>query len=407
LNLEGFRVIELRRLTSVAVLALLGGSIASCTKEPIKFAAVLPLTGAAAVYGQAIKKGIDVADEQAKQTQQFAELQLSTVDSESDPQNAKKQLTEVYHRGALAAIGGVTSAEALAMVQAADDAGKVLLSPSASLPQLSGISSNFFRIFPSDFAEGTVMARYAYDNLRLRTGVILAKQETYAKGIQKVFADEFQRKGGKILETVEYPANTTDFLALADRVATLKPDFAYVAAYAEDISRIIRDLRQQQFGGIILTTSSFAAAATITETGAAAEGTYFTQTAFQPLSSNLPANVAAFVNAFRDKYHEDPDLYAAHGYDALNVLLEAYKQGGTSALKFWKGMRSVHEYQGVTGVLQFDEKGDVQKFPHVYIVSKGHGVDVEEQRQKEIDEARKKMQELEDQLRQLQNPPGS
>jgi len=406
LILEGFRVFDLRRIATLSALALLVGSASGCGKSEIKLGAVLPLTGHAAVYGQAIKKGIDLAYEQAKQTPEFAKLDLTTVDSGSAPERAKTELRRVYKDGAIAAIGGVTSAEALAMVEVSDEESHVLVSPSASLPQLSGISSNFFRVFPSDFSEGTVMARYAVDNVRLRTGVVLAKEETYAKGIQKVFADEFQRKGGKILETIEFPENTSDFAALADRVVTLKPDFVYVAAYAREISQIIRELRKQQYGGIILTTSSFAAAATIAETGAAAEGAYFTQTVFQTEGPKVPQRVQEFVRAFRERYHEDPDLYAAHGYDALNVMLEAYRQGGQTALSFWKGMRSVRDFAGVTGVLQFDEKGDVQKFPHVYIVKDGRAIDVEEERQRQIDEARKKMQELERQLQQLQKPPG-
>ncbi len=383
---------------------LLAGSLAlslvGCPGSGIKIGVVLPLTGNAAVYGTAIQRGIELAHEQSGRMLDGKPVELVVVDSGSDPERAKNELRKLYNDGALVAIGGVTSAEALAMVKVADDESHTLVSPSASLPQLTGISENFFRIFPSDFAEGTVMARYAYDDLRLRNGVILAKEETYAKGIQKVFADEFQRKGGRIVETVEFPNNTSDFSALADRAATLKPDFVYVAAYAGEGSRLIQDLRHHQYTGLILTTSSFAAAEAISKAGAAAELVYFTQSSFET-EGDLTPHGAAFVKSFKERYGSVPDLYAAHGFDALNVIFEAYRQGGTSAISFWKGMRGVRELAGVTGVLQFDEKGDVQKFPHVYVVRGGKAVDIEMERQEQIVKAREEMKRLQTELDRL------
>lgn len=389
-----------RRAAAPLVLAAAGLLVAGCTGRSIKIGVVLPLTGHAAVYGTAIQRGIELAYEQSGRALDGKPVELVVVDSASDPERGKRELKKLYEDGALVAIGGVTSAEALAMVDVADDEGRTLLSPSASLPQLTGISENFYRIFPSDFAEGTVMARYAYDDLRLRNGVILAKEETYAKGIQKIFTDEFQRKGGKIVETIEFPPNTSDFAALADRAAMLKPDFVYVAAYAREVSSAIRDLRANQFTGLILTTSSFAAAETIAETGAAAELVYFTQASFAT-EGDIAPQVAAFVKSFQQKYGSLPDLYAAHGFDSLNVIYEAYRQGGTSPLSFWKGLRGVREMAGVTGTLQFDEKGDVQKFPHVYVVREGKAVDIEKERQEQIRKAREEMKRLQDELDRL------
>lgn len=376
-------------------------TVAACPGGgPSKFGAVLPLTGEAAVYGTSIQRGIEVALEQVRLDPKAPKIELIVKDSGSDPERAKKALEQLLNDGAMAVIGGVTSAEALAMIPAADQQGAILLSPSASLPQLTGISSNFYRIFPSDFAEGTVMAKYSFDTLRLKTAVILAKGETYAKGIQEVFADEFRRKGGQVLERIDFPAHTSDFAALADRAATLKPDCVYVAAYADEISRLILDLRAAQFTGTILTTSSFAAATTIARTGAAAEGVLFTQSAFD-VQGNVSEQVKTFVDAYRAKFKTDPDLYAAHGYDALRISVEAIKQGGDTGATFWKGLRNLQEYQGVTGVLAFDEKGDVQKFPRVYSVVDGRAVDREQERQRALEEARLRIQKIEEELRRM------
>lgn len=388
---------RIRRLWFVPLLA---GALACPSGGPTELGAVLPTTGHAAVYGSSIRKGIELAHEQVQKDLEAPRIELLWADSGSDPDRGATELERVYKEGAIAAIGGVTSAEALAMVPVADRQNRILLSPSASLPQLTGISSNFFRIYPSDFSEGTVMAKFAVDTLRLRSAVILAKEETYAKGIQEVFADEFRRKGGQIVEIIEFPANTADFAALVDRVNTLKPDSVYVAAYATEILGIIRELRRQGFAGQILTTSSFAAAETIARTGADAENVMFIQTALE-LEGDIPPQVATFVSAYRAKYGGDPDLYAAHGYDAYQVLVEALRQGGTSASSFWKGMRNIREYPGVTGTFQFDEKGDVQKFPHVYRVQQGKALDYELERQRQLDEARKRLQKIQEEIERL------
>ena len=91
-------------------------------------------------------------------------FELTILDSESDPQKAAQHLTQLFEDGTLAVIGGVTTAEALAMVPAADLANRVLLSPSASSPELTGISEFFFRVFFSDFDEGIKMGHFAAGN---------------------------------------------------------------------------------------------------------------------------------------------------------------------------------------------------------------------------------------------------
>lgn len=391
---------KIRRL---GLLPLLLGLAACPSGGPTKFGAVLPQTGNAAVYGEAIRRGIELAHEVNQKDPQAPRVTLIWADSGSDPEKGARELERVYAEGAIAAIGGVTSAEALAMVPVADRKNQILLSPSASLPQLTGISSNFFRIFPSDFSEGTVMAKFAVDTYKVKSAVILAKEETYAKGIQEVFADEFRRKGGQIVEIIEFPANTNDFAALVDRVNTLKPEAVYIAAYASEIMSIIRELRRQAYGGHILTTSSFAAAETIAKTGADAEGVLFTQTSLELEGESTPPQVKSFVAAYRAKFGSDPDLYAAHGYDAYQVLVEALRQGGDTASSFWKGMRNIHEFPGVTGTFQFDEKGDVQKFPHVYRVKDGKALDYELERQRQLKEARDRLQKIQEEIERLKN----
>jgi branched-chain amino acid transport system substrate-binding protein len=107
--------------------------------------------------------------------------------------------------------------------------------------------------------------------------------------------------------------------------------------------------------------------------------------------------VKSFVEHYRERFSSAPDLYAAHGYDAMKTLAAALerRQGGMAS-EFWAAIRSLRDFSGVTGPIQFDERGDVQKFPRVYVVADGSLLDFEaevERRRKELLERLRRLEE--------------
>lgn len=381
-------------LLTVLMVAALG-----CGKETsIQIGAVLPLTGGAQVYGQSIQKGVELAFEKLVAQDTEFQYSLSVLDSESDPDKGAALVEQLYGDGAMAVIGGVTTAEALKAVTIADEYDRVLLSPSASTPQLTGISKYFYRVFVSDAREGTTMANFATQKLKVSTAVILAKEDPYAQGNQEVFETNFVRQGGEVLEKILFPAVGGDFSGLIERVMTLNPDAVYLAAYAEEVSEMVRQLRAQAFGGYILSTAAFASPEIIEQVGQPAEGVFLTQAGFDT-QSDVPL-IKDFVDSYRAKYGLTPDLYAAHGYDSVMVLAAGIRQsGGDFASELWSGLRALRDYQGVTGTLQFDERGDVQKFPRVYVVNEGRLVDYEKEIERKRREIMEKLRDLEQQQR--------
>ena len=237
------------------------------------------------------------------------------------------------------------------------------------------------------------MGNFAASKLQCETVVIVAKTDTYARGIKEVFQAEFERNEGRVLDVIEYPEGGGDFSGLIERVVSLNPDGVYLAAFAGDIGQMIVELRAKGFEGRILTTSAFAAPAAIEQTGEAGEGVFLTQAAFDAASED--PKIKAFVDGYHEKYGLVPDLYAAHGYDTLMVLVEALKASEPIATEFWKSVRSLRDFTGVTGTIQFDERGDAQKFPRVYVVEDSNLIDYE----KEVERRRR---ELLERLRRLE-----
>jgi branched-chain amino acid transport system substrate-binding protein len=110
--------------------------------------------------------------------------------------------------------------------------------------------------------------------------------------------------------------------------------------------------------------------------GPAAENLVYPQPSFDVESRN-PA-VASFVEAYRSKYGEDPDIYAAHGYDALKLLAKAIENGGSAHPDNVRiGFSSIKNYEGAAGRTAFDENGDVVRYPRMFIIRNGKSVPYE------------------------------
>ncbi len=389
------------RLFTALVLGCLALLLLGCPPQAIRVGVVIPMTGENNTYGEAIRKGLELAFAEIQQDSNAAVIELAIVDTESDPAKAAALLEQEFNSGALIAVGGVTSVEAMEMVTAADKAERVLLSPSASSPELTGISRNFYRIFPSDFAAATKMAQFASQELEASRVVVITEVQSYAKGIHGVFQPAFEGYGGEVLEVIEVPPGTSDLGGLMDRVMTLKPEAVYLAGFEQGIGSMIQELRRLDYQGKILTTSAFALPSAIARVGQDAAGVILTQSVFELDSDH--AHVQKFVKSYEEKYGESPDIYAAHGYDAMKVVAAALTGRPALPGEVIKGLRDVKDFPGVTGSIQFDERGDVRKFPRLYVIGEDLLLyDLNERVRKQQDEIRKRRQALMEKLEKIQ-----
>lgn len=377
--------------------------LAACQPDVIQVGVVVPLSGEHLTYGEANRRGVELAFDEIRSNGFPLEIELRVEDSASDPARATELLEKLYAEGAFAALGGSVSSEAQEMIAVADKYDRVLLSPSATSPGLTGASRNFYRIAPSDSTEGNKMADFAIRELGLRTVVIVAEEKTYAQGIREAFSAAFVQHGGEVLEVLELPPHDSDLSGLTGRVLTLEPDAVYLAAYEAGISAMILELRRLGYPGKILTTHAFSSPAVIARVGEAAAGVILTQSVFEPDSDF--AHVQTFVTAYRERYGAEPDLFAAEGYDAMKVLAAALEAQHTIAGNLPRGLRDeVKEFPGVTGSLQFDEKGDVTKFPRVYVIGKDLALhDLAKQMEAEDAARRERQKELKRKIDALRN----
>lgn len=359
-------------------LALLG----CADSGPPRLGVLLPLTGETAVYGEPVQRGVELAEEDLEKAFEAGlypyELQIEVLDTRSDPERAARLLAEFYDRGGTAALGGVSDAEAMAMAPVAEEAGRVLLSPTASSSAVPA-SRYVYRLFPTARREANKMANFATLELGLRrVGILTVDTAEAAAGdaareAAEAFREELERNGGKVVSRGTIPAaekvSEPAVAKAASDVLAGDPQAVYVAAFTARARAVVKALDRRGYRGVVLTTSALSAPGLLESTASAADGALLTQTMFEPESAE--PEVALFVNAYRQRWNRDPDLYAAHGYDALKVLARALEAEHGRSRQLWQGVRGLDGVRGVTGFLQFNEKGEAGKFPRVYVVDGG------------------------------------
>ena len=333
--------------------------LASGCNPAVRVAVVVPETGEAAVYGASVKTGVKLAFDVARAAHSAPQgLEVLYRDSGSDPTRAASAAEALFQDGALLVIGGVTSAEAKAMIPVADRMDRVLLSPSASAPELAGRSPFFFRVYPSDELEGVKAADFLVLVRRARTVLILQEDNDYTRGLLTVFVGELGSHGARVVASLRLGERGWEGL-LREALARHVPDAAYVCGYGEAILGVLRVLRSMGFRGTICTTSAFGASSVLQRAGSMAEGVFFPLASLDVASQQEP--VRTFVARYREIYNLLPDIYAAHGYDA--ALAAMYASEGLSertGVAVQRRLLALAGRSGVMGPLAFDDYGNIK-----------------------------------------------
>ena len=289
------------------------------------------------------------------------ELQL--VEQDDSAQSARAIAVAVALRDnpdVVAVVGHLTSGTTIAAadIYNAGSSPVVELSPSASNPDVTGIGRYTFRVCATDLVHGVALARFAVRILGARNAAVLYQNDDYGRGILGTFVEEFRRLGGSVVERDPYLPSTADLSPYLERIQ--RAGRAQVLMIAGDRATATVILRQARGRGITLPVMGGDALTGIESEGPVAEGVYLT-------SNYLPdrpgAKNATFLRAYAGANSgEVPDHRGAGAYDAIYLIAEAIERGGPSRAAIRDALAAVddaHPFEGVTGRIAFDGRGDV------------------------------------------------
>ena len=355
----------------LAIFSFAIAMVVGCGGSPV-IGVLLPMSGDASSYGESMKKAIDLALTEAEADGSFpANLTIVWGDSASDPTKGREEIRRLAGQNAKLIVTGTTSGTAKAFLPELEDSDVIALSPSASAPSLTKDSKKFFRLFASDELEGQRAGRFIYED-KGKSSVLIFSQETeQARGIEPPFRQVYEgAMGGTVVGRV-LVGDSNWHEECADLIAARQPESVYIIAYANKTLEVLRHLKAKGYTGTICATSAFYSGEVIEREPELVEGVFFPQPAFE-IQSDLTVS-RTFVESFRAKYGHDPDIYAAHAYDAIRVALQI-----PGIVRAWdaKEIRralqfEIKEFPGVTGPIQFDDYGDVRHNPVIFIVKDG------------------------------------
>ncbi|OLC09813.1 MAG: hypothetical protein AUH41_04275 [Gemmatimonadetes bacterium 13_1_40CM_66_11] len=261
----------------------------------------------------------------------------------------------------VAVIGHLNSTASLAAGRIYGEARRplVMISPSASSPDLSGINPFVFRACPTDLSHGAQLARYARQMLNARRVGVMYLDDDYGRGLRLSFANEFKRLGGEVIEEDPMLSTTASLEPYVSRLRQAGGVDALMLA--TDLGGAAVALREMARAGVRWTTLGGDALSGIEKNGPLSEGVRMSVAYLvdQPGDRN-----AQFVAAYARAYSgERPDHRGATTYDIVHLLASVLMDAGPNRGAIRDRLARVGSdrpaFDGVTGRIAFDAHGDV------------------------------------------------
>jgi len=362
--------LPLRLLITLAALAL-----ALRAQDTIKVGEYASLTGKEASFGQQSHKGLTLAIEELNASGGVLgkKLELITEDNQTKPGESATAVKKLISRDkVIALIGEVASGRSLEAAPIAQAAKIPMIAPAATNPKVTQTGNYIFRVCFIDPFQGTVMAKFAQTDLQAKKVAVLSSvSNAYSVGLAKFFKETFTANGGIIVSEKNFSEGDKDFRAQLTAVKAAGADAVFVPSYYTEAALIARQARDLGINVPFFGGDGWVADQLLEIGGEALNGCYYS-THFSP--ENQDPVVQAFVKKFKVRWgaNENPDAFAALGYDAAYVLVDAIKRAGsTEGPKLRNALAATQNFAGVTGVTNIDANRDASKPAAIIAIKNG------------------------------------
>ena len=385
---------ELGTIALVSLVLLAAGCGGKPQQEELVVGEYGSLTGGDADFGQSTKKGVELAmDDLAASAQgKIGGLAVRTVveDDQGKPEEAATAVQKLINQDrVIAVIGEVASGRSMFGGPPCQQAGVPMISPSSTNPNVTQIGDFIFRMCFIDPFQGTVMAKFTSENLKLKRVAILTDlKNEYSVGLTQFFKEAFVQRGGQIVAEQSYSSGDQDFRAQLTALKAKNPEAIYLPGYYTEAGLIARQARELGIKVPLLGGDGWESDQLIGIGGDALEGCYYSN---HFAVDNPEPRLQAFVKKHQTKYGQGPNAITGLAYDAANVLFQSMGKlyesdpatfAGLGSSKAGTDLRKTAErklrdiiatttnFPGVTGVITLDENRNATK-PAVVLEIKG------------------------------------
>ena len=332
--------------------------------DTIKIGEYASLTGKEAGFGQTSHQGVVLAVEEINAAGGVLGRKIEHVweDNQTKPGESATVVKKLISRDKVVAlIGEVSSGRSLEAAPIAQQAKIPMVAPAATNPKVTQAGNYIFRVCFIDPFQGTVMAKFAKEDLKAKRVAILSSvSNAYSLGLAKFFKATFIPAGGEVVSEKNFSEGDKDFRAQLTAVKAANVDAVFVPGYYTESALIVRQARDLGLTMPFFGGDGWEDEQLLKIGGEALNGCYYS-THFS--AENTDPVVAAFTAKYKARWNgELPGAFSALGYDAVYVIAEAIKRaGGTDGPKLRDALAATKDFPGVSGVTTIDKDRNASK----------------------------------------------
>ncbi len=361
-------------LLSSVLSSLTGGG---CTRRgPIKVGFAGELTGKQSDPGVHSRNGALLALEALNESGGVAgrSLELLVRDDQGTPEGAQAADHELIDAGVVAIIGHITSEQSVAALPVMEEAGVVLLSPTASTTELSGLDDYFFRVMATNAQQARLLAQHIYQRRGLfRIAAIYDDDNaSFTQTLWADFAQDYRALGGQVSGEARFSsAEEPDFAPLVAQLRASDPQGLLIIASALDTALIAQQVRLDDWQ-VPLFTSGWAHTEPLPQNGGrAVEGIELT--VGYDASDQSPAFLD-FQARYQARFGRAPTIASVYAHDAVMVLAAALEKTGGQAKGLPQALSETRDFEGPMGVISMDKYGDAVRTRFLITIRDGQFV---------------------------------
>ena len=352
-------------LVSLAVAAAFSVTSAAYAQSVVKIGHVGPMTGNIAQLGKDNEAGAKLAieDLNAKKLKiggQEVKFELLSEDDAADPKQGTAAAQKLVDAKVNGVIGHLNSGTSIPASKIYNDAGIPQISPSSTAPKYTQQGhKTAFRVVANDGQLGGTLGKYAVKELQAKSIAIIDDRTAYGQGVADEFAKAVKAAGGKVVGREYTNDKATDFSAILTKLKGAKPDLVFFGGMNAVAGPMLRQMKQlglqvKYMGGDGICTADLP---TLAGDGMA-DGQVICAEAGGVEGPHAKA-MDDFKARFKTKFGMDVQIYAPYVYDATMAMVAAMQKADSADPKKYLPQLAKIRYEGVTGTIAFDPKGDI------------------------------------------------